>query len=219
MHRWRAGWADNLWLPLWADGVLLRRIAAVALLTLAAALALRADPGGRHTEVVVAARELPPGHVLAATDIRRAPRDPAGLPAGAVRDPDAIVGSALGGGVTTGEILTDLRVIGPRLAAVAARSPDARIVPIRLADNGVAEVLRPGDRVDVVAAEETGGAGRPARLLASDAAVVLVSGGATAVESTQRGRDEPLVLVALDARYATVIAAASLRTALTVVVR
>ncbi|MFE6860358.1 SAF domain-containing protein [Nocardia sp. NPDC057668] len=219
MHRLRAGWPGELGLPLWADGVLIRRIAAAALFALAAALALRADPGGRHTEVVVAARELPPGHVLGADDVVRAPRDSAGLPAGTLRDPGALVGSTLGGGVTTGEILTELRVLGPRLATVAARSPDARIVPIRLADNGVAEVLRPGDRVDVVAAADTGGAGRPARLLASDAAVVLVSGGSAGGGPSARGRDEPLVLVALDARHATVIAAASLRTALTVVVR
>ncbi|MCU1641909.1 MAG: hypothetical protein JWN03_2184 [Nocardia sp.] len=198
--------------PPWADGALVRRIAAVALLVFAAVLAVRGDPAARHTEVLVATRELPPGHVLGDDDLRAAPRESATLPDGAIREPDRLRGATLTGAVTAGEILTELRVVGPRLAAVAAHSPDARIVPIRLADNGLADILRAGDRVDVVAAEEPGAGGRPARLLAADAAVVLAPGA-----STVRGRDERLVLVALDSRRATAVAAASLRTALTVV--
>ncbi|MGW4248055.1 flagellar biosynthesis protein FlgA, partial [Nocardia sp. NPDC004722] len=68
------------------------------------------------------------------------------------------------------------------------------------------------DRVDVVAGAEADGSGRPARLLAADAAVVLVSG-----TENGHGRGERVVLVALDSRRATTVAAASLRTALTVV--
>ncbi|MEV6070316.1 SAF domain-containing protein [Nocardia sp. NPDC052001] len=199
-------------LPPWADGVLLRRISALALLLLAAVLAVRGDPAGGHTEVLVAARELPPGHVLADGDLRPAPRETSTLPDGAIREPGALRGATLTGAVAPGEILTELRVIGPRLAAVAAHSPDARIVPIRLADNAVADILRAGDRVDVVAAEEPGSGGRPARLLATDAAVVLAPGA-----NRTSGKDERVVLVALDSRRATAVAAASLRTALTIV--
>ncbi|WP_405485951.1 SAF domain-containing protein [Nocardia sp. NBC_00511] len=194
------------------DTVLLRRIAAVALLLLAGFLALREDPADRHTAVLVAGRDLPPGHVLADGDLRPLPRETATLPAGAVREPDRLRGATLTGAVAAGEIVTELRVVSPRLAALAAGSPDARIVPIRLADNAVAEVLRAGDRVDVVAGAESGPGGRPARLLAADGAVVLVSGG-----EPGPGRGDRVVLVALDARRATTVAAASLRTALTVV--
>ncbi len=106
-------------------------------------------------------------------------------------------------------MFTDLRVVGPRLAAVATGARDARIVPIRLADNAVAEILRAGDRVDVIGGEEQGA--RPARSLATDAAVVLSGPG------DGRGAKERVVLVAMDAEHATVVAAASLHTALTVV--
>ncbi|MRH86889.1 flagellar biosynthesis protein FlgA [Nocardia sp. SYP-A9097] len=195
-----------------ADGVLLRRISAVALLMFAAILAMRGDPNDRQTQVLVATRELAPGHILTADDLRTAPRETTDLPDGAIREPGALRGATLTGAVAPGEILTELRVVGPRLAAVAAHSPDARIVPIRLADNAVADILRAGDRVDVVAAEEPGSGGRPARLLAADAAVILTPGA-----DNSRGRDERIVLVALDSRRATAVAAASLRTALTVV--
>ncbi|WP_040812777.1 SAF domain-containing protein [Nocardia concava] len=196
----------------WADTVLLRRAGAVALLVLAAFLAVRTDPAAGRTEVLVAARDLPPGQVLGEGDLRPAPRETATLPAGTVREAGRLRGATLAGALAAGEIVTELRVVGPRLAAVAAHAPDARIVPIRLADNAVAEILRAGDRVDVVAGEDAGGNGRPARLLAADAAVVLVSG-----TEDPRGRTDRVVLVALDSRRATAVAAASLRSALTVV--
>ncbi|MGW5144157.1 flagellar biosynthesis protein FlgA, partial [Nocardia beijingensis] len=99
------------------------------------------------------------------------------------------------------------------LAAAAAGAREARIVPVRLADTAVADILRAGDRVDVIGAEDMGGAGaRPARTLAADAAVVLVSGAGTGRAATER-----VVLVAMDAEHATAVAGASLRTALTVV--
>ncbi|MVU82958.1 flagellar biosynthesis protein FlgA [Nocardia sp. ET3-3] len=196
----------------WADTVLLRRAGAVALLVLAALLAVRTDPAAGHTEVLVAARDLSPGQILGDGDLRSAPRETATLPSGTVRDAQRLRGATLAGALAAGEIVTELRVVGPRLAAVAAHAPDARIVPIRLADNAVAEILRAGDRVDVVAGEDGGGNGRPARLLAADAAVVLVSG-----TENSRGRTDRVVLLALDSRRATAVAAASLRSALTVV--
>ncbi|MFD6350895.1 SAF domain-containing protein [Nocardia tengchongensis] len=196
----------------WADTVLLRRAGAVALLVAAGFLAVRADPAAGRTPVLVAARELAPGQVLGDDDVRPAAREAATLPAGAIRDAARLRGATLAAALTEGEIITDVRVLGPRLAAVAAHSPDARIVPIRLADNAVAEILRTGDRVDLVAGEDSGGNGRPARLLAADAAVVLVPGA-----DGSRGRTDRVVLVALDSRRATQVAAASLRTALTVV--
>ncbi|WP_306357606.1 MULTISPECIES: RcpC/CpaB family pilus assembly protein [unclassified Nocardia] len=226
MNRLRSALAE-LPRPPWSDGAVPRRLVAVGLLVLAAALALRGDPADRRTEVVVAARELPPGHTLGAPDIRSVGRETTGLPEGFAEDPAALLGATLTGAVRAGEILTDVRVVGPRLAAAAAGTPDARIVPIRLADEAVASVLRAGDRVDVVAAEaDPGDTAReqrsrrtaeadsvpPVRVLATDAAVVLVSGGDGPRESGER-----VVLVALDARHATAVAAASLRTALTVV--
>lgn len=196
--------------PHWADSLLLRRLLAVGLVFLAAALFLRGDPAAERSSVVVAGHDLAPGHVLAASDLRSAPRESTALPDGVVRDSAEVIGATLTGAMRTGEVFTDIRVVGPRLAAVATGARDARIVPIRPADTAVAEILRAGDRVDVVGGEEQGS--RPARTLATDAAVVLVSG-----PSDGRATKERVVLVAMDAEHATVVAAASLHTALTVV--
>ncbi|QIS22858.1 SAF domain-containing protein [Nocardia terpenica] len=212
---------EPLWEPLtrhrpaWADATLARRLLAAALVILAAVLVVRGDPTARHVEVVVAARDLAPGRVLHADDLRRVSRTAGTVPGGAVRAESAVLGATLAGAVRGGEILTDLRVVGPRLATVAAGVPEARIVPIKPADNAIADILRAGDRVDVVAAEETSGdsarAGPP-RVLATDAAVVLVAGG-----GKERGTTERVVLVALDSAHAVTVAGASLRSALTVV--
>ena len=64
---------------------------------------------------------------------------------------DAIVGATLAGPARRGEVLTDVRLLGPRLAESAA-GPDARIVPIPLADAALMDLVRPGDVVDIVAA-------------------------------------------------------------------
>lgn len=198
--------------PSWADLLLARRLAAALLVVLAAFLFLRGDPGSERTAVVVAGRDLPPGHLLEATDLRSAPRESGTLPAGAVLDSGTLLGATLTGAMRDGEVFTDLRIVGPRLAAVATGVRDARIVPLRLADTAVAEILRAGDRVDVVGVDEQGTGSRPARTLATDAAVVLVSSPAERGVTTDR-----VVLVAMDAEHATVVAAASLRSALTVV--
>ncbi|MBF6546230.1 SAF domain-containing protein [Nocardia brasiliensis] len=196
--------------PPWADSLLVRRLLAAGLVMAAVVLFLRGDPGAERATVVVAGRDLAPGRVLEADDLRTAPREAAALPAGVVRDPATVLGATLTGAVRAGEVFTDLRVVGSRLAAVATGARDARIVPIRLADTAVTEILRAGDRVDVIGGEEQGS--RPARTLATDAAVVLVSG-----PGDGRGVKERVVLVAMDAEHAAVVAAASLHTALAVV--
>ncbi|WP_228780710.1 SAF domain-containing protein [Nocardia cyriacigeorgica] len=206
---------EALWnRPPWADGLLARRVLAAVLTVLAVVLLLRGDPDTHRASVVVASRDLPPGHLLTTADLRVVDRESGALPGGAAHDPAPLIGATLTGAMRTGEILTDLRVIGPRLAAVAGGAPDARIVPIRLADTAVADILRAGDRVDVIAADESERATRPARTLATDAAVVLISG--TAGSGPTRSADR-VVLVAMGAENAAAVAAASLSTALTVV--
>ncbi|WP_039801050.1 SAF domain-containing protein [Nocardia araoensis] len=207
------GWNPYGWQrPPWADAVLVRRLLAIALAALAALLFLRGDPGAERITVLVAGRDLAPGRLLEAGDLRPAPREAGTLPAGAVTDPAALLGATLTGAMRRGEVFTDLRVVGPRLAAAATGAREARIVPVRLADTAVADILRAGDRVDVIGAEDAGSSARPARTLATDAAVILVSGAGVG-----RGAAERVVLVAMDAEHATAVAGASLHTALTVV--
>ncbi|WP_227996878.1 SAF domain-containing protein [Nocardia australiensis] len=199
--------------PSWVDGLLARRLLATALTALAAVLFIRGDPNSERTNVVVAACDLPPGHLVTAEDVVSVARESGTLPDGSVTDMSGLVGATMTGAMRAGEVFTDLRVLGPRLAAVATGASDARIVPIRLADTAVAEILRAGDRVDIVGGEEQSGpTTRPARTLATDAAVVLVS-----TPGERHATPERVVLIAMDAEHATTVAAASLRTALTVV--
>jgi Flp pilus assembly protein CpaB len=203
--------------PGWAHTVRARRVLAAALALLAVAVAFRGDPDARRVDVVVAARDLPPGQLLGSADVRTVGHDAGTLPDGVLRAPDLAVGRTLAGAARSGEPITDVRVLGARLAELAGGTADARIVPVRLADRGVAELLREGDRVDVVTATESGGAagaapsGGGARILARDAAVVLVA------EAGDRRDAERMVLVALPTEQATAVAAASLSSALTVV--
>ncbi|MBY8857894.1 flagellar biosynthesis protein FlgA [Nocardia sp. CA2R105] len=202
--------------PAWLDGTLARRILAAALTVLAAFLLLRGNPAAQRVEVVVAAHDLPPGRAVAAADLRIAAFTANSLPGGAIHEPAPLLGATLSAPMRAGEIFTDLRVLGPRLAAAATAAPDARIVPIRLADNAVAEILRTGDRVDVVAAAEPDTpTATPARTLASGAVVVSIPERSDTGKSPRS--EDRVVLIALDSAHATTVAAASLRTALTVI--
>ena len=158
-----------------------RRVAAGVLVVLAATAALRSDPDGDRTEIVVAARDLAPGV-------------------------SSVVGATLAGPARRGEIITDVRLLGPRLAESAA-GPNARIVPLHLADTALLDLIRAGDVVDVLAAttSDTGADARP-RVIATDAVVVLVSekqkGAGTGIDR--------VVLVALPAHAANEVAGAAL---------
>jgi pilus assembly protein CpaB len=128
------------------------------LLALAAVAVVSAPPvpgGARSTEVLVAARDLPGGTVLGAGDVRRVAVPAAAVPSGALAAGGPVAGRVLAGAVRRGEPLTDVRVLSPGLVRLAG-GPGAVAVPVRLADPGVATLLRSGDRVDVVAVAERG---------------------------------------------------------------
>ncbi|SBS78969.1 SAF domain protein [uncultured Mycobacterium sp.] len=184
--------------------MLARRVAAGGLVILAGIAALRPDPGDRRADVVVAAHDLSPGLALTAADIRLEKRSATTLPDGAQTTIDALVGTTLAGPARRGEVLTDVRVLGSRLAGLAA-GPDARVVPLHLADAAVLDLIRPGDVVDVMGAADAGTDAKPT-LVASDATVVLVSPQHKAAGAG----DDRVVLVALQAPAAHSLAAATL---------
>ncbi len=193
------------WLrPDWSRTVLARRIAAAGLVVLAGVAALRPNPDGERAQVVVAARDLSPGAALTADDLRLEKRLAPTIPDGSQSDIDTIVGSTLAGPTRRGEVLTDVRLLGRRLAESAA-GPDARLVPVHPVDIAVAELVRPGDVVDIVAASETNSAAA-ARVVATGAIVVLVS----AKQKAQAATSERVVLVALPAASANAVAGAAL---------
>lgn len=199
--------------PDWTRTVAARRVTAGALVILAAVAALRPDPADGRAEVVVFARDLAPGVELTAADLRIESRSATSIPDGSQTDPGPLLGLTLAGPARRGEVLTDVRLLSPRLAEATA-GPDARVVPLRLADTALLDLLRPGDVVDVLAVESsTPGATveQQPRVVATDAVVVLVSAG---LDSPGRG-DDRVVLVALPGRTATEVAGASLTQAVT----
>ena len=191
--------------PDWSRTLAAQRIAAGALVILAAVVALRSDPQGDRTEIVVATRDLPSGVELTADDVRLENRTAATVPDGAQSDVDAVVGATLAGPARRGEVLTDVRVLGPRLAESVA-GPDARIVPLPLADSAVLDLVRPGDVVDVLAAGSESDADARPQLVATNAVVVLVS---EKPKGAGNGSDR-VVLVAVGAHTANEVAAAAL---------
>lgn len=196
---------------------LLRRWLALSLL-LSGLVALflpgsaRGTPG---TATVVSARDLPAGTLLRAGDLKVVDVPEDVRPQGATDRPASAEGRMLVGAARAGEPLTDVRLV--RADIPGTGDPESSTVPVRLADAGVAELLRPGQRVDVVAAAE---AGREASVLASAAVVAAVGAPDTAEPRAARaGSKGPLVLLSLPAAIATRVAATSLERPLAVTLR
>ncbi|ORV82999.1 flagellar biosynthesis protein FlgA [Mycobacterium interjectum] len=199
--------------PDWTRTVLARRVAAGGLVVLAGVATLRSDPHGDDIEVVVAARDLRPGAALNADDVRLEKRSATTIPDGSQRDVATVAGSMLAGPTRRGEVLTDVRLLGSRLAEAAIGSkagPGARIVPLHLADGALIDLLRVGDVVDVLAAPaaDAPATGAPAvtKVVATDAVVVLVS----PKQKVQAADSDRVVLVALPARVANTVAGTAL---------
>jgi len=190
--------------PDFARTVAARRIAAGVLVLLAAAIALRPDAGHTLREVVVAARDLSPGLTLHADDVLLTKRPGAWIPDGAASTLEMVVGATLAGPSRRGEVLTDARILGPRLTGLTT-GPDARVVPLHLADAAVLDLIRPGDVVDVLGAPANEVDAHP-RVLASNAVVVLISPESSAPGAS----DDRVALVALPASAATALAGATL---------
>ncbi|MFC5287096.1 SAF domain-containing protein [Actinokineospora guangxiensis] len=171
----------------------LRRVAAALLVLAAAVLAFR--PSARGTPVLVAARPLPPGAALSASDVRVAFVPPELAPAAVLSDPAAVQSAVLVAAASPGEPITSTRLLGPEHVRLAA-GPGHGAVPLRLADPGVARLLRPGTEVDVVAAD-------PHEVLARSALVL-------AVHPETSSRDGPVVVLALPTDTATRVASITL---------
>lgn len=188
--------------------MLARRVAAGGLVALAGIATLRSDPAGDYAQVVVADHDLRPGAALTPADVRLEKRLAATVPDGARADLGAVLGSTLAGPTRRGEVLTDVRLLGSRLAESTA-GPGARVVPLHLADAALIDLVRIGDVVDVLAAPATSApdnAHAAPKVLATDAVVVLVS----AKEKIQAADSDRVVLVALPARVANTVAGSAL---------
>jgi pilus assembly protein CpaB len=196
---------------------LLRRVAAGLLAALALVLALRptaAPPPGpwppADTEVVVAATDLGAGAVLGAGDLTLTTLPAAAVPDGVVTEVEQVTGEVLAGPLRRGEPVTDVRVLGPGLWSQVPAGQVA--APVRLADLAVATLLRPGDRVDVLATAADAGA---ADVVAAGALVVSAPPGRTP-DPPSADREAGLLVLAVPAETAARLAAAATNSTLTV---
>jgi len=171
--------------------------------------------GAPGIATVVSARDLPAGSLLRAGDLELVDLPDDVRPQGATGQRSSVEGRMLVGAARAGEPLTDVRLLDA--AIPGSGDPESSTVPVRLADAGVAELLRPGQRVDVVAAAE---AGREASVLASMAVVAAVGEQGTRDPKTLgTGSKGPLVLLSLPSEIATRVAATSLERSITVTLR
>lgn len=198
-----------------------RRLIAAVLAAAAVASgvgALRPAPQPR-VSVLAAASDLPGGTRLVSKTLATVALPPQAVPSGALRSRSNAVGRVLAGPVRAGEPLTDARLVGEPMVAQEGMVA----TPVRIADTGVARLLRPGDRVDVLAATARGDSlGEAAQVVAPGVRVVTVPG--------RGGGDDParaepgiaqgaLVVLATTAEEAAQLAAAAVTSRLSVVLR
>ncbi|MEU0941152.1 SAF domain-containing protein [Embleya sp. NPDC005971] len=138
--------------------------AAVAVLAVIVAVRPTPAPTGA---VLVAARDLPAGSTPGPADLALVALPTALHPAGVLHAVGQATGVALTGPLRRGEPVTDVRVAHPG----GPHDPGTVILPARFADADAVAVLRPGDRIDVLAAPAPEHPG-PARLIVPAAIVV-----------------------------------------------
>ncbi|MFF2270174.1 SAF domain-containing protein [Cellulosimicrobium cellulans] len=106
-------------------------------------------PAPPTAPAVVTTRDVPAGALLTEADLRVDRVSAELVPAGSAAGPDDVVGRRATVALAAGTLLQDALVAGGELAASA---PAGTVVaPVRL-DPGVAALLGPGDRVDLLAA-------------------------------------------------------------------
>ena len=160
--------------------------------------------------VVKARTQLPGGTVLSASELRVDRAVAADVPEGVVTDPNDLVGKTLTAPVAKNQTMTQLTTT----AARSAVPPGRVIAPLRLADAALAASLRPGDVVDVLAANSE----------AEQAAVVAARARVVTVPAMSEDRTAPatvgaLVLIDVDGQTATVLAQAAASATLSIIWR
>ncbi len=137
--------------PLRRERTGLRRLLSAGLAATAVAAAVHVlAPGPAATvAAVVLTHDRPGGAVLGPGDLRTERRPPGTVPRGSLTLA-AASGRVLAAGARAGEVLTDVRLVGPGL--LAGQDPGLVGAPVRVADPAAAALAAPGDRVDVLLA-------------------------------------------------------------------
>lgn len=190
-----------------------RRLVAGGLAAGAVALTIHAlepspDPG---VAVVTAAHDLPGSAVLTPGDLTVVHVPEHTVPEGAVSSTTGITGQRVTGPVRAGEIITDVRLVSAAL--LDGWGQDLAAVPVRIADPAAVRLARPGDVLDIIAADVSGAGG--AHVLASDVPVLAVPSGS---ESGALG-DGALLVVAATPDQVRDLADASVTSRLSIALR
>ncbi|HEU4907982.1 MAG TPA: SAF domain-containing protein [Propionibacteriaceae bacterium] len=168
-----------------------------------------AAPEGPATITVVKARsQLPGGMFLSASDLVLDRVVASDAPEGVLTDPDELVGKTLAAPVARDQMLTLLTTTAARTSV----PPGHVIAPLRLGDSALTALLRPGDVVDVVAADPD--AAEPATVVASNVRVVTVPEAPN--DRAGPAQDGGLVLIDVDSRTAAIVAQAAASATLSV---
>jgi pilus assembly protein CpaB len=186
-------------------------LAIALLLCLAAGITVHqlTPPPSDTVSAFAAARDLPAGTALTASDLVDIPIPQRLVTTGSVANSTDAVGKQLAAPLRQGQLLTDSLLVGPGL--LAGTPPGSAAVPLRMADPSSIQLVSPGQLVNVVL---TGGNGydqqSPSEVLASAVPVLWTSGhGGKTGQWLGSAETEGLIVVAAGPEQAARLAGAS----------
>lgn len=179
-----------------------RRLLAAVCTAVAVVAGLRTvtAPPPPTVTVMTAVHDLAAGSRVGPGDLRPLEFTPGSVPDGLADDP---TGRTLASPVRAGEPITDVRLVGERLAAA---HPDRTTVPVRLPDAGLVRLLQVGDRIDLVATDPQAGT---TEVVARD--VLVLATPRDTAPSTGAAPPGALVVLGVTPTAATAVADASVR--------
>lgn len=103
-------------------------------------------------DIVVAAKEIPPGTTISKEMVKLAPYPKASVPAGAVSSSEKIIGKVTKVQAVSGEAILESKLAAAGTALTVLLTPGSRAVAVRVDEIvGVSGFIAPNDRVDVIA--------------------------------------------------------------------
>lgn len=212
-----AGWLHDLRrAAAWHRRLLVGGLLAASVAFAIQALSPEPPPG---VGVLVATKDLSGGAPLSPSDVRVREVPPSVVPEGALRHEDDAAGRTLVAPLRSGEVVTDVRVVGRSL--LDAYGDGLVATPVRIADAASVRLLRAGDVIDVLAAGAEAGASAEAgaRLAAATVRVITIPQGDRALLGSGDDGDGGLIVVATTSATAARLAAAAVTDRLSVVIR
>jgi pilus assembly protein CpaB len=188
-----------------------RRLAVALLLCAAAAITVhQLTPAPVHTvTALAAARDLPAGSAMAASDLAHVQVPPDMMAAGFLDEESELAGKQLAAPLRKGQLLTDAQLLGPGL--LAGTPPGSAAVPLRMADPSSIQLVSPGQLVNVVLTAANGfDQQAPSEVLAASVPVLWTSGkGGQSGQWLGTAETDGLIVVAASAEQAARLAGAS----------